>query len=155
MRNRFLAIAMVSMIALTALVPTAGAGARARRAAAALVRADAALLEISGHENAGALGAELTVAKSLLDDARAALRSGHDKRAEVLAERLDAQIALLRGMLSAAGVEARADAAELSVKALADRIRELEARYDALVLEARGAELTAAFPQKQEAAVAP
>jgi uncharacterized protein YfaS (alpha-2-macroglobulin family) len=149
------AISMLSIVALTALAPAAQAGARARRVAAALVRDEASLREISGHEHAAVLGAEMEIARRWLDDARSALRSGRDRRAESLAVRLDAQIALLRAMLSTAAAEARADAAERAALALADRIRALEVRYDALVLEARGAELTSAFPGKPEAPGAP
>ena len=155
MQIRIVATSAVLVMALTALAPAAQAGARARRAASALIRAESSLLEISAHEHASALGAELTLARRWLDDARVALRAGRDKRAEMLAQRLDAQIALLRTMLSAAGTEARAEAAERASLALADRIRALETRYDALVLEARGAELTSAFPEKKEATLAP
>jgi len=155
MRTRITVIVVFLAIALTALAPAVQAGARSRRAAAALIRAETSLQEISEHEHAAVLGAELELARRWLDDARSALLAGRDKRAETLASRLDAQIALLRAMLSAAGAEARAEAAERAALALVDRIRTLEARYDALVLEARGAELTSAFPEKPEAPDAP
>jgi hypothetical protein len=155
MRTRVVAISTAVAIALVALSPATQAGARARRAAAALIRVEASIQEISADEGAGALGAELDLARGWLDDARSSLRAGRDKRAEALAQRLDAQIALLRAMLSAAGAEARAEAAERAALALADKIRELEGRYDSLVLEARGAELTSAFPAKREAPGAP
>jgi len=155
MRTRIVATSAVLAIALTALAPAALAGPRARRVASALIRSESSLQEISAAEDASALGAELTLAQRWLDDARSALRDGRDKRAEMLAQRLDAQIALLRAMLSAAGAETRADAAERAALALADRISELETRYDALALEARGAQLTSAFPEKTEATLAP
>ena len=155
MRKRIAAISAVLVIALLSVGPVASAGARARRTASALLRAEASLAEISGHALAGALGAEMDLARRWLDEARSALRDGRDRRAEALAARLDAQLSLLRAMLAAADAAAKAEAAERAALALAERIRELEARYDALVLEARGAELTSAFPEKREATGAP
>jgi hypothetical protein len=155
MRTRIALISVILAVALMALAPRAQAGARERRVSAALIRAATSLQEISGHAQAEVLGAELEIARRWLDDARSALRTGRDRRAEEISERLDAQISLLRAMLETATIEARAEAVERSALALADRLRELEARYDALVLEARGAELTSAFPEKKEAPIAP
>ena len=155
MRIRLAAMAALLLAALSALATPANAGPRSRRAAAALDRADAALKEISGHERAQALGAELEIARRWLDGAKAALHAGRSGRTEALGRRLDAQIALLRAMLAAAEAEASAEAAERSAFEAAGRIRGLERRYDALVLEARGAELTSAFPERKEAPRAP
>lgn len=155
MRIRVAVFSTALVVALGAIAPEASAGARARRAASALLRAEAALAEISENERAGALGAELDLARRWLDDARSALRDRRDRRAEALTARIDAQLSLLRAMLAAAGAEAKAEAAERAALDLAERIRELEARYDALVLEARGVELTSAFPVKREAQSAP
>jgi hypothetical protein len=153
MRTLGITISTALIFALAATAPTfAAAAGRSQRAAAAIARSETALAEISGDENAAALGAELTRARLWLDGARAALRDGHARAAERLNVLLDGQIALLRAMLSAARAEARAAAADRAAYALAERIRELEARYDALVLEARGAQLTEAFPERSEAA---
>jgi hypothetical protein len=154
MRTRIAVISVALSAALAAPAPTAHGGAKAR-AAQRVARAEVALAEISAHEAAGSLGAELALARRWLEDAHAALRSGRSRRAEELSLRLETQIALLRAMLSAAAAEARADSAERAAFALAVRIRELEARCDALALEVRGVELTSAFPGKNEAPDAP
>jgi hypothetical protein len=155
MRTRIALISVILAVALTAVVPAAHSGPRGRRVSAALIRVEASLQEISGHAQSKVLGAELELARRWLDDARSALQAGSDRRAEEIAKRLETQISLLRAMLATAEIEARAEAAEIEALALADRIRELEARYDAIVLEARGAELTSAFPEKKEAPIAP
>ena len=147
--NRRAPIAHVAVLVagvLCATAPAAG-GELARRTAAAVERSKDELESLESGEHAAAADGEIARARREILDARAALERGDDARAAMLAERLERQIALVRAVIACAAVAARADAAAERVAALERRVAALRERLDRLEIEARGADVTDAYPR--------
>ncbi|MDD5308503.1 MAG: hypothetical protein PHU25_14370 [Deltaproteobacteria bacterium] len=112
-------------------------------------KAELAAMESEGKSAAAA--AEIARARKWIEEGLERLRASDPTKAAVLAERLPPQLRLVRALLDAAREEADADKAELAAHAFSESVRLLQARYDRLVLEARGTALTGAVPHAEDA----
>ncbi|MCP4674214.1 MAG: hypothetical protein GY854_01575 [Deltaproteobacteria bacterium] len=105
---------------------------------AAFKQLSADLDEIEAEDGARAAAAEIAVARKWIEDGRLFLRDGRMKKAAVLAEKLPAQIGLIRVIVTAGLVAAEAMSVEKEVLLKKKSVLELKARLDRLMLQRRG-----------------
>jgi hypothetical protein len=136
--------------ALVALAVAAPGDSLLKKAAAEFRRAGADLDKIEQREGAEVAAGEIALARRWIEDGFALLRSGEEKQAAVLAERLPVQLTLIRAVLAAREAEEKAEQEERAADGLREKLELLRARYDRLVLDYRGAEASDAYPRKKD-----
>ncbi len=124
------------------------AGRLLRETAARLRQAEAQLEKLEKEDGALGAKAELQIARDWVKEGFELLRKGKTRKAAVLAERLPAQMVLVRSVMVAAKVEADAKAAEARLQEMEIRARLLRDRYDRLIIRRDGAAATLAYPRK-------
>ncbi len=105
---------------------------------AAFKRLSTDLDEIETDEGAHTAAAEIAVARKWIEDGRLLLREGRMRKAAVLAEKLPAQIELIRVIVMAGLVAAEAKSVEKELLLKRKIVIELKARLDRLILLRRG-----------------
>jgi len=118
---------------------------------AAFKRSSTDLDEIEAEEGARAAAAEIAVARKWIEDGRLFLREGRMKKAAVLAEKLPAQIELIRVIVAAGLVAAEATGVEKEILLKKKTLIELKARLDRLMLQRRGVDARSAEPSAKGA----
>jgi primosomal protein N'' len=122
-----------------------------RESAAALRRASAQLERIEQREDAHVVAGEIKVAKTWIERGFALLGKGRHRRAAILAERLPAQMSLIRAILSAWAAQQEAVRAQEDLDELERKLKLVQIRYDRLLLLRKGANLTLAYPRGEDA----
>ncbi len=144
--------AIVIAICVTALwASVARGGDLLKESAAALRRASAQLEKIEQREDAHVVAGEINVAKAWIEKGFALLREGRRRPAAILAERLPAQINLIRAILSAWAVQEEAARVQEDLDELERKLKLVQSRYDRLLLLRKGANLTLAYPRGEDA----
>ncbi|MFO8070872.1 MAG: hypothetical protein R6V85_03260 [Polyangia bacterium] len=128
----------------------AAAGERARETATVLDGIERSLRRLAGHEHAEAASGEIDLAEKWTAEAREALGEGRDRRAAILAERLEPQLDLVRAVLDAAGIAAEAERAELELAELEAELNRLRDMIARLTIAREGVRLTDAYPRGEE-----
>ena len=143
-------IAIACTLALVMLALAAPGDSLLKKAAAEFRRAAADLDDIEQREGAEVAAGEIALARLWIEEGFALLRSGEEKRAAMIAERLPVQLILIRAVLAAREAEEKAEQEEGATSDLREKLKLLEARYDRLVLKYRGAEASDAYPRKKD-----
>jgi hypothetical protein len=126
-----------------------------RRAAAEVARAETELAELSEHPRAAAAEGEITLARTWIEEARAALAARKNRLAVVLAERLPRQLALVRAVLALAEEEAEVRKIQDESRALREEMAALRGRLDRMALRRKGTAATWAYPPLEPSEAAP
>jgi hypothetical protein len=122
-----------------------------KESAAGFRRASAQLERIEKREDAHVVAGEIEVAKTWIERGFALLREGRHRPAAILAERLPAQINLIRAILSAWAVQEEVVRAQEDLDELERKLKLVQIRYDRLLLLRKGANLTLAYPRGKDA----
>ncbi len=122
-----------------------------KESAAGFRHASAQLERIEQRKDAHVVAGEIKVAKTWIERGFALLREGRHRRAAILAERLPAQMSLIRTILSAWAVQEEAARAQEDLDELERKLKLVQIRYDRLLLLRKGANLTLAYPRGEDA----
>ena len=143
--------ALVIAICVTVLwASVAWGGDLLKESAAGFRHASAQLEKIEQREDAHVVVGEIKVAKTWIEKGFALLREGRHRPAAILAERLPAQINLIRAILSAWAVQEEAVRAQEDLDELERKLKLVQIRYDRLLLLRKGANLTLAYPRGED-----
>lgn len=108
---------------------------------AEIERVDVEIRKIEADEQSKAAAGEIAVARLWIEQARSLMKRGEVEKAAVFAERLSAQLVLLRAMIAAGSVLKKAEELERTLFAKEQQLKLLKAGYDRLWLRKNGAKV--------------
>ncbi len=113
---------------------------------ASFERLGSLLDEFDKMKGAQAAAAEIAVARVWIENGRLLLREGSVRKAATIAERLPAQLELIRVLIATGAAVIEAELAEQEIGEMEKEILLVKVRYNRLMLQKNGARVSGAFP---------
>jgi hypothetical protein len=141
---------LVGALSVVAAAKTADAESLKSLSDAAFHELEEIIAAIEATQPFEAVKGEIAVAKKLVTHGKLLLRAGRTKKAAILAERLQFQIALVRAIAATGEAAAELRKTEGQVFEMEQKLKMLRGRLNHLRLEVDGAKATSAFPPATE-----